>query len=114
MLLRLYSGREKCYNIAMNIIKFYPGDMLHMKKPHPCGSNLFKVIRVGSDVRVICSGCGRDMTLPRLKLEKGIKKVISAAEADKSDDPITSRRFSIERHGYFVRKPADVLSLHGS
>jgi len=82
---RLYTAREKCYNEYMNIIKFYPGDTLHMKKPHPCGSNLFKVIRVGSDVRVICSGCGRDMTLPRVKLEKGIKKVISAAEENGSN-----------------------------
>jgi hypothetical protein len=67
----------------MNIIRFYPGDTLQMKKPHPCGSNLFKVLRIGSDVRVVCNGCGRDMTLPRLKLEKGIKKVISGAEQDK-------------------------------
>ncbi len=50
-----------------------------MKKPHPCGSNEFRVLRVGSDVRVVCSGCGRDMTLPRVKLEKGIKKVVSSA-----------------------------------
>ncbi|MGI6201795.1 MAG: DUF951 domain-containing protein [Eubacteriales bacterium] len=71
----------------MNIIRFYPGDTLQMKKPHPCGSNLFKVIRVGSDVRVVCGGCGRDMTLPRIKLEKGIKKVISAAQQDKGDGP---------------------------
>lgn len=61
----------------MNIIRFNVGDTLQMKKPHPCGSNEFRVLRVGSDVRVVCKGCGRDMTLPRVKLEKGIKKVIS-------------------------------------
>lgn len=45
-----------------------------MKKNHPCGSNIFKVMRVGSDIRVICEVCGRDMSLPRTKLEKAIKR----------------------------------------
>ncbi len=60
----------------MNIIKFYDGDTLVMKKNHPCGSARLKVLRVGSDVRVLCEGCGRDMTLARVKLEKNIKSVI--------------------------------------
>ena len=66
----------------MKIIRFNAGDRLIMKKPHPCGTKEFKVLRVGSDVRVVCSGCGRDMTLPRIKLEKCIKKVISGGEAE--------------------------------
>ncbi len=59
----------------MNIITFSVGDVLEMKKKHPCGSNELKVARVGSDVRVICLGCGRDMTVPRVKLERSIKRV---------------------------------------
>ena len=51
------------------------GDTLEMKKPHPCGSKEFKVLRVGSDIRIACQGCGRDMTLDRIKLEKSIKKI---------------------------------------
>jgi hypothetical protein len=47
-----------------------------MKKPHPCGEHKFRVLRTGSDVRLVCLGCGRDMTVPRLKLEKNIKKVV--------------------------------------
>ncbi len=66
----------------MRIIKFSVGDTLELKKPHPCGAKLFSVARVGSEVRVICSGCGRDMTIDRIKLEKSIKKVISAKCAD--------------------------------
>ena len=46
-----------------------------MKKKHPCQSDVFTVLRVGSDVRVCCTGCGRDMTLPRVSLEKMIKRV---------------------------------------
>ena len=60
----------------MNIIKFNVGDILEMKKPHPCGERKMKVLRVGSDVRICCVGCGRDVTLPRVKLEKNIKKAI--------------------------------------
>ncbi len=59
----------------MNVIKFEVGNVLEMKKPHPCGGNKFRVLRVGSDVRITCISCGRDMTMPRLKLEKNIKKV---------------------------------------
>jgi hypothetical protein len=62
---------------GMNIVRFFPGDTIELKKTHPCGSKLFRVVRVGSDVRIICSGCGRDMTVDRVKLEKSIKKVIA-------------------------------------
>ncbi len=63
----------------MNIIKFSEGDTLQMKKKHPCGSEFFRVVRCGSDVRIICIGCGHDITLSRIKLEKNIKKVITNA-----------------------------------
>ncbi|MBR7083017.1 MAG: DUF951 domain-containing protein [Clostridia bacterium] len=59
----------------MQIIKFDEGDVLEMKKPHPCGSKEMRVLRTGSDIRVVCLGCGRDVTVPRVKLEKNIKKV---------------------------------------
>ena len=60
----------------MQIIKINEGDILELKKKHPCGSFLFRVIRAGSDVRIICEGCGRDVTLPRERLEKSIKKTV--------------------------------------
>ena len=71
----------------MNIIKLSAGDTLEMKKEHPCGSKMFKVIRAGSDVRIVCVSCGRDLTLDRVKLEKSIKKVIPATnkETEKSN-----------------------------
>ena len=64
----------------------HTGDILEMKKPHPCGatSTHFRVARVGSDIRIICENCGRDLTIARVKLEKSIKRVISSsAEADR-------------------------------
>ena len=51
------------------------GDRFSMKKKHPCGSVSFTVLRVGSDVRILCDGCGRDVTVPRVKLERGIREV---------------------------------------
>ncbi len=62
------------------IKKFEVGDILQMKKPHPCGEKHMKVLRVGSDIRIVCVGCGRDMTIPREKLEKNIRCVISESE----------------------------------
>jgi len=54
------------------------GDILEMKKPHPCAktSVRFRVLRVGSDIRIVCEACGRDLTLPRIKLEKSIKRIL--------------------------------------
>ncbi len=60
----------------MEIPRFGVGDTLELKKNHPCGEKRFTVLRVGSDIRILCCGCGRDMTLPREKLEKAIKKII--------------------------------------
>lgn len=61
----------------MEILRLRQGDLLEMKKPHPCGDNRFRVLRVGSDVRVVCCGCGRDMVLERVKLERAVRRVIS-------------------------------------
>ena len=60
----------------MRIIKFSVGDTLVMKKKHPCSSDTFTVLRVGSDVRIVCTGCGRDLTLDREAAERIIKRVI--------------------------------------
>ena len=61
----------------MNIIKFETGNILEMRKPHPCGGTLFEVLRTGSDIRIKCTTCGRDLTLPRVKHEESIKKIFN-------------------------------------
>lgn len=60
-----------------NILSIHEGDLLEVKKAHPCGSKTFKVIRTGSDVKIMCTECSRTLTLERIKLEKMVKKVIS-------------------------------------
>lgn len=52
------------------------GDIVEMKKQHPCGSNQWKVIRIGADIKIKCMGCERIIMLPRGKFEKGVKKII--------------------------------------
>lgn len=52
------------------------GDVIRVKKPHPCGSVLFDVLRVGMDFKIKCQGCGREVMLPRAKIEKNIKRII--------------------------------------
>ena len=64
----------------MQIIKMKVGDTLELKKTHPCGEKCFKVMRVGSEIRIVCEGCGRDMVLDRIKLEKAVRKVYPAPE----------------------------------
>ena len=66
----------------MQIIKLTPDTVVELKKPHPCGSCFFRVARVGSEMRVICQGCGRDLTINRMKLEKQTKKAFSEKEAE--------------------------------
>ncbi len=61
----------------MTVLPIRVGDTLLMKKKHPCGSDTFQVLRIGSDLRVLCPVCKRDMVLPRIKLEKNILRVIS-------------------------------------
>lgn len=51
-------------------------DRLVMKKSHPCGSNIFKVTRIGMDFKLVCEGCGHEIMIPRSKAEKNIKKIL--------------------------------------
>ena len=53
------------------------GDTLEMKKKHPCGETFFTVMRVGSDIKIRCNTCAREVTVARVKIEKGIRKVLT-------------------------------------
>ena len=60
------------------IPKLNQGDILELKKPHPCGGKRVRILRLGSDVKIECLSCAHQMTLNRIKLEKSIKKILSA------------------------------------
>ena len=51
------------------------GDILTMKKSHPCGAKDWLVLRVGADFRLRCMGCGHEVMTPRFKAEKNIRTV---------------------------------------
>jgi hypothetical protein len=52
------------------------GDILVMKKEHPCGSKEWEVLRTGADIRIKCMGCGHQVMSPRKNVEKNIKSII--------------------------------------
>ncbi len=51
------------------------GDILVMKKPHPCGEKKWLVLRTGADFRLRCLGCGHEVMTPRFKAEKNIRSI---------------------------------------
>ena len=52
------------------------GSKVIMKKPHPCGENLWEITRVGVDIKIKCINCGRSIMIPRVKFNKKMKKVV--------------------------------------
>ena len=58
------------------------GDILQLKKQHPCGSKEWEVLRVGADFRLKCIGCGHQIMIPRRQAEKNVKNVKSASDSD--------------------------------
>lgn len=58
------------------------GDIIVMKKNHPCGNNEFDVLRVGMDFKIRCRKCGHEVMVPRAKAEKNIKKIVKGQGED--------------------------------
>lgn len=56
------------------------GDIVETRKQHPCGNNRFEIVRTGMDFRIKCIKCGKQIWIPRVKLEKRIKKIEKAEE----------------------------------
>lgn len=66
--------------IILDKKQFGMGDVVQMKKPHPCGTNAWKIIRMGMDIRIKCTGCQHSVLLPRSRFERRMKKVLIRAE----------------------------------
>lgn len=56
------------------------GDVIKMKKSHPCGTNSWRLLRVGMDIRMECTGCGHQVMLPRKQVEKGFRGMLNGEE----------------------------------
>ncbi|TYQ14952.1 UNVERIFIED_CONTAM: hypothetical protein Cloal_1351 [Acetivibrio alkalicellulosi] len=58
--------------------KFCIGDIVELKKQHPCGNKQWEITRVGVDFKIKCLGCDHQVMLPRTKFEKSVKKIIKS------------------------------------
>ncbi len=63
----------------MEIKKYAVGDIVEMKKPHPCGEKRFKIIRTGTDIKLKCVGCDHLVMMPRPKFVKMLKNVLESS-----------------------------------
>lgn len=87
MALKFHTPKWLCINekIEVNVMsgkEFGLNDVVEMKKQHPCGTNAWKVIRMGADIRIKCVGCGHSVMIPRNEFTKKIKKIIVKAEIE--------------------------------
>lgn len=62
--------------------QFQLNDIVQMKKPHPCGTNAWQIIRMGMDIRIKCVHCKHSVLIPRAEFEKKMKKVLQAAPSE--------------------------------
>jgi hypothetical protein len=58
-------------------------DVVEMKKAHPCGTNRWKVVRMGMDIRIKCEGCDHTVLMPRKEFTRKIKKILVRNEEEK-------------------------------
>jgi hypothetical protein len=68
------------------ILPLAVGDHVRLRKPHPCGSTDWHIVRLGADVGLKCDGCGRKVLLPRAEAERRIKKILAHGGAALPDD----------------------------
>lgn len=67
----------------MEKIEYGLGDIVEMKKEHPCHkSREWQIIRMGADIRIKCLGCGSSVLMPRQKFDHKIKRIVSRAESE--------------------------------
>lgn len=57
-------------------MKYKLGSIVIMKKEHPCGTNLWEIVRLGVDIKLKCTNCGRMIMIDRLEFERKLKKVV--------------------------------------
>ncbi|WP_313892712.1 DUF951 domain-containing protein [Psychrobacillus sp.] len=62
--------------------QFQLNDVVEMKKQHPCGTNAWKIIRMGADIRIKCEGCQHSVLIPRKEFEKKMKRRIVQTETE--------------------------------
>jgi hypothetical protein len=68
-------------------ILVYLEDLVQMRKPHPCGGDTWRVVRVGADIGLRCQTCGRRVLLPRATFERRLKRFLDRGTSPAETDP---------------------------
>ena len=72
----------------MPVLKVYIGDVVRMRKTHPCGSDRWEVVRLGADIGIKCLTCGRRVLMPRAKFERRVRTFIARGpDAEPAPEP---------------------------
>lgn len=58
------------------ILKYEVGDIVTLKKGHPCGENKWEILRTGVDIKLRCLGCDRQIWIPRIDFEKRVRRIL--------------------------------------
>lgn len=66
---------------------FRIGDVIQTRRPHPCGGDTWEIYRVGMDIGIRCTTCGRRVLVPRRRLERRVRRFVSRAPGSGSDRP---------------------------
>ena len=74
------------------IFPFRPGDIVYLKKPHPCGSHEWEILRIGSDLKLRCVGCDRQMMVERRMIDRHIKRVSRPAATAADEREVSNIR----------------------
>ena len=69
------------------VVEFRLGDLVRLRKPHPCGSDQWRVIRLGADIGLRCQGCQRRLLLDRVVLERRVKTFLERGPAGAAPPP---------------------------
>lgn len=71
----------------MTVVDFRLGDVVQLRKAHPCGGFVWSVVRLGADVGLVCSSCGRRVLLPRSTLERRMKQFVARGPETQEPPP---------------------------
>lgn len=75
---RNYIGNQLLRVVFKIVIDIQVGDIVELKKGHPCGANRWRIYRIGADIGLRCQGCDRRQMITRAKFNKALKKVLES------------------------------------
>ena len=72
---------------AGHAVELELGDIVRLQKPHPCGSQEWRVVRLGADIGLLCLGCGHRILVPRGNLARRIRAILRPGDAPPANGP---------------------------